>query len=72
MVGLLRRMIRKMSGKRWVAPVVHAIRYTEPDGRTEVDFRRWPEDAYDWAEWCRQDGCTDVRVQPLSHFPRAS
>jgi 1,4-alpha-glucan branching enzyme len=44
---------------------IYEVHCTEPDGTREVDVWGDRETADQWADWCRQDGCTDVEVVPV-------
>lgn len=61
---MLRRITDARHGQSRV-PIAFSIRYVEPDGTSDVDVRLHPDDAEAWADWCKEDGCTNVIIAPL-------
>jgi hypothetical protein len=66
---MMRRDVRTFTDLAHKEPITHAIKYVDPDGTTEVDFRQLEQQAARWADWCRRDGCTNVLVRPIYSEP---
>lgn len=61
-VSLLLRITNRIFRRELLG---YAVSYVEPDGTREMDIKDCIECANDWADWCREDGCTEVTIDPI-------